>query len=82
MKRIFGLFVVLSTFSSAAYAQSTMPAMGANTPKGEVAKTDASLNQTNAAERNNATTKSTKSSGKQMRKPKTPKSKSTTTSPM
>jgi hypothetical protein len=45
MPRIFSLLIALSLASSVSYAQSTMPAIGTNTPKGQVAKTDASLNQ-------------------------------------
>jgi hypothetical protein len=45
MKRILSLVFALSLASSASHAQSTMPAIGTNTPKGQVAKTDASLNQ-------------------------------------
>ncbi|RYE90713.1 MAG: hypothetical protein EOO37_02255 [Cytophagaceae bacterium] len=71
MKRIFGLFMVLSTCGSVAYAQSTMPAMGANTPKGEVAKTDASVNQTSGMDKSNAS----KSTGKRTDKAKAKKGK-------
>jgi hypothetical protein len=48
MKRILSLLFALSLVASASHAQSTMPAIGTNTPKGQVAKTDASLNQASA----------------------------------
>jgi hypothetical protein len=48
MKRILSLLCALSLIGASAYAQSTMPAIGTNTPKGQVAKTDASLNQAGA----------------------------------
>ena len=51
-----------------ALAQSTMPAMGANTPKGEVAKTDASLNQRRAT--TNDSKKAPKSAAKKPSKMK------------
>jgi len=37
-----------------------MPTMGANTPKGEVAKTDASINQTTGIDKSNASKGTTK----------------------
>ena len=77
MKRFLGFFLTLSLAGSLAYAQSTMPAMGANTPKGEVAKTDASINQTSAETRSNASSKTKMSTGK--RKTKTVKTKSIST---
>jgi hypothetical protein len=48
MQRILSLAIALSLTATTAFAQSTMPAMGTNTPKGQVAKTDASVNQAGA----------------------------------
>ena len=62
MKRLLGLLSACCLLSATVYAQSTMPAMGANTPKGEVAKTDASVNQTDATQTSNASMKTKKSS--------------------
>jgi hypothetical protein len=62
---------VLGLTSAAAHAQSTMPAMGTNTPKGEVTKTDASLNQSNGMDKSNAS----KGFGKHTTKAKPKKSK-------
>jgi hypothetical protein len=72
MKRILSLLLALGLASATAHAQSTMPAMGANTPKGEVAKTDASINQTTGMDKSNA---STKSASKQTNKTKVKKAK-------
>jgi hypothetical protein len=72
MKRILSLLLVLGLAGAAAHAQSTMPAIGANTPKGEVAKTDASINQTTEMDKSNA---STKGAGKRTNKVKTKKTK-------
>lgn len=79
MKRILSLLLTLGAISFAANAQSTMPAIGTNTPKGEVAKTDASVNQVNAADRVNSSSKMTKSSSKRAGKMKTTKTKTTST---
>jgi hypothetical protein len=72
MKRTLSFLLALGIAGITAHAQSTMPAMGANTPKGEVAKTDASLNQTSGADKSNTSTKST---GKRADKAKAKKSK-------
>lgn len=45
MKLFLSLLGGACLLAATALAQTTMPAVGANTPKGEVAKTDASLNQ-------------------------------------
>jgi hypothetical protein len=71
MKRILSLLLALGLASATAHAQSTMPAMGANTPKGEVAKTDASVNQTTGMDKSNAS----KGTSKRASKMKTKKSK-------
>jgi hypothetical protein len=66
MKRILSLLCALSLTGTAAYAQSTMPAIGTSTPKGRVAKTDASLNQA-PADTSTANKKNMKS-GKRVQK--------------
>jgi hypothetical protein len=72
MKRILSFLLVLGLASATAHAQSTMPAIGANTPKGEVAKTDASINQTTGMDKSNASVKGT---SKRTNKVKTKKGK-------
>ena len=47
MKSFLSLLSGACLLAATAHAQTTMPAMGANTPKGEVAKTDASINPRN-----------------------------------
>jgi hypothetical protein len=66
MKRILSLLFALGLTVSTSYAQSTMPAIGTNTPKGQVAKTDASLNQA-AADTSTANRKNMKQ-GKRVQK--------------
>ena len=51
MKLHASLLAAACLFAAPAFAQSTMPAIGANTPKGEVAKTDASINPRSATTR-------------------------------
>jgi len=71
MKRTLSFLLTLGIASVTAHAQSTMPAMGTNTPKGEVAKTDASINQASVADKGNAP----KSANKRADKAKARKSK-------
>ncbi|RZK21931.1 MAG: hypothetical protein EOO56_10335 [Hymenobacter sp.] len=71
MKRFLSLLATLILTGALAHAQSTMPAMGTNTPKGEVAKTDASINQTSAADRTNTNGKKKSTSSKRVHKTKT-----------
>lgn len=79
MKILLSSALVFGLALATAHAQSTMPAMGANTPKGEVAKTDASLNQTAAGRRTNTNSKSKDMTGKRMGKTKVKSPKVTNT---
>lgn len=74
MKRISGLLAAACLLAAPAFAQSTMPAIGANTSKGEVAKTDASVNARRATD--TTSRKGSMRSGK-MQKTKTKGAKST-----
>jgi hypothetical protein len=55
MKRILSFLLVLGFASATTHAQLTMPAMGANTLKSKVAKTD----QTTGIDKSNASIKGT-----------------------
>ncbi|NML66236.1 hypothetical protein HHL22_13570 [Hymenobacter sp. RP-2-7] len=68
MKLFLSLACGACLLGATAHAQSTMPAMGANTPKGEVAKTDASINPRRAT--TNTSKKTSKASGKKAGKMK------------
>lgn len=55
MKLSATLLAAACLLAAPAFAQSTMPAYGANTPKGEVAKTDASINARSSAKGEDST---------------------------
>lgn len=77
MKFFLSSLLAFGLAAATAHAQSTMPAIGANTPKGEVAKTDASINQ--AGSRTNASSKTKGTANKRMRKTKMKATKPTDT---
>lgn len=62
MKFLFGILCGACLLGATAHAQTTMPAVGASTPRGQVAKTDASINSRAAV--SNDSKKAAKASGK------------------
>lgn len=67
MKRSASLLAAVCLFAAPAFAQSTMPAYGANTPKGEVAKTDASINARKSTKGEDSTRQRSMKGGRKMK---------------